>query len=273
MNKFKVCVEQYHDLAASLLQTGGGEGREDDFFMAIERGDVEGVKCILSSIQPLDIKSWVNLKKADETRDTPLIIAASRGYPELVKLLIQMGADPTVTNANNITSLHVTKDNCRELIIKSATRTPSKTTALITSSWLGNKFTVEDILKRGQVDVNTRNLDYFTPLLLVTRDIQIFDKISFDDTVEYDPVHVAAELISYNTNVMKACDDLGRNAVHLAAGHTGPTAQKLVDLLLNNCVDEEVELKDSRANTPLHYATQSGDREIEKGDILRYIFL
>ena len=39
---------------------------------------------------------------------------------------------------------------------------------------------------------------------------------------------------------MKACDDLGRNAVHLAAGHTGPTAQKLVDLLLNNCMEDEL---------------------------------
>ena len=43
-------------------------------------------------------------------------------------------------------------------------------------------------------------------------------------------------------NVMKACDDLGRNAVHLAAGHTGATAQKLVDLLLNNCMDDELGL-------------------------------
>ena len=45
-------------------------------------------------------------------------------------------------------------------------------------------------------------------------------------------------------NVMKACDDLGRNAVHLAAGHTGPTAQKLVDLLLNNCMEDELGLLD-----------------------------
>ena len=41
---------------------------------------------------------------------------------------------------------------------------------------------------------------------------------------------------------MKACDDLGRNAVHLAAGHTGPTAQKLVELLLNNCQEQELGL-------------------------------
>ena len=41
-------------------------------------------------------------------------------------------------------------------------------------------------------------------------------------------------------NVMKACDDIGRNAVHLAAGHTGPTAQKLIELLLDNCQEEEL---------------------------------
>ena len=39
---------------------------------------------------------------------------------------------------------------------------------------------------------------------------------------------------------MKACDDIGRNAVHLAAGHTGSTALKLVELLLDNCQEDDL---------------------------------
>ncbi len=48
------------------------------------------------------------------------------------------------------------------------------------------------------VDIDCRNSDGLTPLLLVTRDIQFFDKFSEMLTGGYDPTQVISELLDHD---------------------------------------------------------------------------
>ena len=51
------------------------------------------------------------------------------------------------------------------------------------------------------VDINVKNTDGLTPLLLVTRDVQLFDKLGDRILKGYDPVDVCGELLSHRASV------------------------------------------------------------------------
>ena len=48
---------------------------------------------------------------------------------------------------------------------------------------------------KNYLDVNCRNSDGLTPLLLVTRDTSVFDRVQSAMENEYDPIMVMQELI------------------------------------------------------------------------------
>jgi hypothetical protein len=65
--------------------------------MACAQGDVEQVKSLL---RPEKLNDAIFVRARDEwieqSGDTALIIAASNGFVELTRLLLDMGADPSV---------------------------------------------------------------------------------------------------------------------------------------------------------------------------------
>ena len=48
-----------------------------------------------------------------------------------------------------------------------------------------------------RVDINCKNADGLTPLLLVTRDVQLFERLGDRVTRGYDPVEVMELLLNY----------------------------------------------------------------------------
>lgn len=46
------------------------------------------------------------------------------------------------------------------------------------------------------LDINCKNADGFTPIMLATRDMQLFEKLSSQMSRIYNPVEVVAELVA-----------------------------------------------------------------------------
>lgn len=57
-----------------------------------------------------DSQPVINLKQTDHG-NTALILAATWGHPELVKLLLKIGADASIRNRHGKTALDLAKDN------------------------------------------------------------------------------------------------------------------------------------------------------------------
>lgn len=53
----------------------------------------------------------------------------------------------------------------------------------------------------SRVDIDCRNSDGLTPLLLVTRDVQFFEKLGERMNEGYDPTQVIAELLDHDAYV------------------------------------------------------------------------
>lgn len=66
---------------------------------AVKNNDVAGVRDL--------IKQGIDVNELDANNDAPLIIAAYKGYAEIVKLLLEAGADVTVVDPGmKATALH-----------------------------------------------------------------------------------------------------------------------------------------------------------------------
>lgn len=66
---------------------------------AVKNNDVAGVRDL--------IKQGINVNELDANNDAPLIIAAYKGYTDIVKLLLEAGADVTVVDPGmKATALH-----------------------------------------------------------------------------------------------------------------------------------------------------------------------
>ena len=70
---------------------------EHVLFQAISRGDLELLKDLLRRGTPPDIR--------DGNRSTPLMVAAQHGSAEMVKMLLEHGADPRAVNERGVTAL------------------------------------------------------------------------------------------------------------------------------------------------------------------------
>ena len=59
--------------------------------------------------------------------------------------------------------------------------------------------------KKGTSNVNCQNAEGLTPLMLVSRDVQLFERLSVQLNRHYSPVEVAQELIKANASVKFFC--------------------------------------------------------------------
>ena len=183
-------------------------------------GDTESVQRILSSASGININVQTRVG-----RYTPLMIAADRGWIELVRLLLEAGADPEVKNHMGRTALFEAAQGvivCIEPLLEygadpNITDKKGNTAfAKIFDSTLENvTFDIVRLMLKNGADVDSRDCDGHTPLMLCIKGNQIFPELR----------------------------------------------RKMVKLLLEHGAD--VHAKDDIGNTPMFYAwnTYSADEE------------
>ena len=76
-----------------------GNATVNAMLRAAETGDLAAVKA--------SIANGVDIMAKDGAKNTAIHLAAYRGYPDVVRLMIENNADPTVGNENNDLPSHL----------------------------------------------------------------------------------------------------------------------------------------------------------------------
>jgi ankyrin repeat protein len=225
------------EIARTLLQNGAnintldGAG-ESSLHREIFGGHHAVVKLLLEHQADVNIQ-------ADETCETPLLLAARTGELEVSRLLLKHGADVTSRNYLGWSSLHL-------------------------ASYHGHLGIVEDLLVHG-ADVNAQNHLLWTPLHvasysghLETVQMLVRHGATLDKTIDQEtPLHIASRLgnleiarflIVQGSNTMSNNMD-GDILMHNASQQHGHL--DLVEMLLEGSVDANVQNADSDEETPL----------------------
>jgi ankyrin repeat protein len=133
------------------------------FIEAIKKDDLITVKALIAAGADVNAK--------DKLGETPLHIAAVRGYNEITSLLIDEGANVNIRNQHGLTPLHAAawsdhKETVGLLIAKGANinaKDEDGVTPLHVSALSGAKKTMTLLIDKG-ADINARNKDGMTPL-------------------------------------------------------------------------------------------------------------
>jgi ankyrin repeat protein len=200
-----------------LLEAGADVTLADEtgataLYQAAGRGNGAIVRLLLSHS-----KAELNVK--GQRRMTPLLLALSRGYAEVVKYLLEAGADVTLADeAGN--------------------------TALYQAVGRGHAEIVRLLLSHSKAELNVKGQRGMTPLLLALRQ-------GYTEVVKY--------LLEAGADVTLT-DEAGNAALHQAAGR-GHGA--IVRLLLSHS-KAELNVKGQRGMTPLLLALSRGYAEVVK---------
>ena len=154
------------EAAQQLLKLRGYEFDEKSFHAAARAHDLMAITAFLDAgINP-------NARDASDEGRTALISAAARGDLEVVKLLIQRGADPNVTDNNGYTALlHALEaryDQVEQVLLNHPKLDPhargfNGVTTLSKYVWRERKDAVQKLLDLG-ADVNAQDNDGDAPL-------------------------------------------------------------------------------------------------------------
>ncbi len=125
---------------------------EESIFSATSKGDLQEVKKIISQNKKL-------IFAKDSTRQTPLHVAAEKNFVDIVKFLIEKGADVNAKNQRGATPLHLACQNGRlrtaELLVRfgasvqEPTFSPART-PIHYAAFSGNIELVEFLVQNGE---------------------------------------------------------------------------------------------------------------------------
>ncbi|KAK6116586.1 hypothetical protein DH2020_049692 [Rehmannia glutinosa] len=132
--------------------------------------DVEALKVLIKQLPDL------NLNEKDENGFTAVMVAASAGYVEIFKLLVNAGADLETRNRYGETAINLAKTNQNSedfaKILSTYAYTKgdrdSKSSVLHRAARVGDLVLVRELANNGY-DVNTFDCDGYTPLMLAAR--------------------------------------------------------------------------------------------------------
>ncbi|KAE8581492.1 hypothetical protein XENTR_v10024809 [Xenopus tropicalis] len=173
------------------------------------------------------------------TGNTALILAVERNLPELVALLLDHGADVTLSNATNETALHVASGGIQMQLLNAVHRSAFPHLQLLQAAWQGNLEALQHLLVREKrQDTNIRNGQGLTPLMLALRDTDLFEELPMGSG--YSRLLVVQELLNHNGDPW-LCDSYGFSASHYASRIRGPLGPQLLELLLASFPDTQEE--------------------------------
>ncbi|MCP5369897.1 MAG: ankyrin repeat domain-containing protein [Rickettsiaceae bacterium] len=229
-----VCTEVNQELVDLLLNKGAdptikNNGGNTPLHLAAYSGNVEIFKKILIAVEQAEKMTPEHLNSRNKEGNTSLHAAVSARTEvnqevnqELVDLLLNKGADPTIKNNGGNTPLHL-------------------------ASLCGNKKIV-DLLIDKEVDLNIQNTDGNTPLHLASllgykEVVDLLLNNRADPTIKNKDGNTALHVaVSMRTKVKQG------------------VKQEIVDLLLNKGADPTI--KNNGGNTPLHLASLCGNKEV-----------
>ncbi|XP_055899972.1 probable serine/threonine-protein kinase DDB_G0282963 isoform X1 [Biomphalaria glabrata] len=249
----RVASAKYHDIAATILR--GSRDVEEVFLNTAKNGDLNKLEQLLSQSGSIGLDIDCKDKR---TGNTALIWAAKRGHVKAVEALLKHGAEVTLCNHEAQTALETAHSSVRTILLDWVeTQTQINERLLLQAAWQGNLSVVRKILtnEKRHPDVNCQSAEGLTPLMLVTRDVQLFERLSAQLNRYYSPVQVAEELIKAKADV-SATDSDGRSCLHYISTSKAACAEKLVSVLISGGMAMEV--KDKNFFTPIHLASQLG---------------
>lgn len=194
-----------------------------------------------------------NVNALDNDQNTPLFLASN--HLEVVRLLLENGADPLIQNQHGKTFLHLaislkyveTVKWIWEKYSSNAKLVDNQNECLKAAIFAGNASLVEFFVQKG-ADINHQDSwDASTPLHYAVN--------SFSE----DDFSVIREIGACPHLLLDVQTNNGDTAMHLAA-FLGKS--KLVEYLIKSKFNPHIANKQGK--TPLHYAIQSGDLECVK---------
>jgi ankyrin repeat protein len=193
-----------------------------------------------------DVEHWirhnpkcVRVRENNYLAATPLHLAATGNYEEIVEVLLAHGAEVNAKDGNGWTPLHFAAHE-------------------------GYKDVVELLLRKGAI--NCQNKQYSTPSELAARkghenvaelianSLEVRAKESIHGAAEKGDLKTLRELISDDPDLVFALDEDRRTPLHRAAN------KEVAELLLSKGADPRA--KDKNSCIPLHLAAMNGDKSI-----------
>ncbi|KAK3101844.1 hypothetical protein FSP39_006765 [Pinctada imbricata] len=229
-NRTRIGSAKYYDVASALLGKGKAD-LEELFLNAARDGDFDQIEHFL--LRRSDVIISIDVKDK-RTGNTALIWASKRGHTKIVQLLLRHGADITLRNYESVTAVEVASPAIKTLLLDSVDRsTESSHRLLLQAAWQGNVKVLRKLLTDNRVkDINCQNADGLTALLLVCRDIQLFERLSTQLNRQYNPVEVVEELLKHRANI-HASDGDDKSCLHYAVQSKATQASLVVQTILS----------------------------------------
>ncbi|CAG5117599.1 unnamed protein product, partial [Candidula unifasciata] len=251
--KVRASSAKNYDIPSTIL--GGSTDVEELFLNSAKNGNSRRLEQLLQ--QSSDI--GLNINCVDKrTGNTALIWASKRGHSKVVELLLRHGADATLCNYETQTALETAYLPVKTIILDWIdSQEELNERLLLQAAWQGNLSVVRKVLQNKQkINVDCHNAEGLTPLILVCRDMQLFERLSSQLNRLYSPVQVAEELMKGKADV-HVTDSNGRSSLHYASQSHAGSAEALTVAFVEGGLD--IELCDKHLLTPLHVAAQSGN--------------
>ncbi|XP_063069029.1 uncharacterized protein map3k19 [Engraulis encrasicolus] len=218
-------------------RTGYGETEPDmelELSLQPEEVEVEEGHFVAEVARPEGGHHW---EEADQYYNaegsTPLISACQRGLGRIAHSLLERGADITLCNRGNQTAMHVSHAALQEELLLAMFRPLPPRTQLLQTAWQGNLHLLHNMLAhRDYMDVDIRNRDGLTPLMLAVRDVDLFEGLGRRLPWEYDPLGVVRELVARSHN-LEVCDHKGYSALQYARGIKSSLRDELVQIIMD----------------------------------------
>ncbi|XP_073401628.1 mitogen-activated protein kinase kinase kinase 19 [Dendrobates tinctorius] len=193
------------------------------FLEAAARGDMQVIITSLSNDPRL-----INTPHP-QTGNTALIAAAGENRAEVIAILLEHGADVTFCNFASQTAVHVADADTRAQLLAAVTRASFPQLSMMQAAWQGDLERIQHLLSAGHAHyMYSRNGQGLTPVMLVLRDLDLFDSLTMGS--DYRPDTVLQELLNHQVDT-ELLDNGGRSAVSYVSEVRSPLRQQLIDAL------------------------------------------
>jgi len=110
---YKTKLRINREIHQIIIRNQNKKQRKAAFFEAVEQGNLNAVETILERDKIIDVN-----QKDDELGRTPLLYAVINGNSDLIRLLLQHGADPRIKNDKGYDAIDAANHTGNEEIMK-----------------------------------------------------------------------------------------------------------------------------------------------------------